>query len=68
VAQENATAREIFGKKKEVAARYQVCVRTVDYWIAAKRIPVIRVGGLVRFHMQRVDEALRRFEVKEIAK
>ena len=63
----NATAREIFGTKKHVAARYRVCLRTVDYWIAAKRIPVIRIGGLVRFHMARVDEALRQYEIISVS-
>jgi hypothetical protein len=68
VEQQNATVRERFGRKKDVAARYSVCHRTVDYWIAQKRIPVLRIGGCVRFDLLRVDEALRRFEVKEVAK
>jgi excisionase family DNA binding protein len=49
--------------KKELAARYQIGERTIDRWIAERRIPVIQMSKrLFRFDPARCDEALRRFE------
>ena len=64
--QETATVR-VLSTRKQIASHCQVSLRTIDNWIAQKRIPVLRLGGCVRFDVTRVDEALRRFEVKEIA-
>jgi hypothetical protein len=49
--------------KPAVARRYTVCVRTVDIWMAQGVIPYQKIGGLVRFDLAKVDEALARFEV-----
>lgn len=65
--QETATDRELFLTKQQLAFRYQVSVRTIDNWVAQKRIPVLRLGGCVRFDITRVDAALRRYEVREVA-
>ena len=56
-----------FTDKKGIAERYCVSERTVDNWIRARRIPVIKCNRVARFHVARCDAALARFEVKEVA-
>jgi len=46
-------------RKIEVAHRYQVSVRTVDNWIAAGKIPYIRINRIIRFSPTACDEALK---------
>ena len=36
--------------KEGLAARYNVKIRTVDYWVAKGFIPVIKIGRLDRFY------------------
>src|SRR5260370_29384293 len=65
-------ARElIFGRhllsKKELAVAIGVSARTIDNWIAQKRIPFLRLSArLIRFNLERVMAALARYEIKEI--
>jgi excisionase family DNA binding protein len=52
--------------KQEVALAAGVSLRTVDNWMAQKRIPFIRLSArLIRFDLERVKAALARYEVKE---
>jgi hypothetical protein len=49
-----------------VARAASASLRSVDNWIAERKIPVIRITKrCVRFHLPSVLAALRKFEVKE---
>jgi hypothetical protein len=64
-------AADAFGlvKKRDVARAASVSARCVENWMAGKRIPFIRLSPrCVRFDLQRVLAALRRFEVKEVTR
>lgn len=53
--------------KRELAVLFGVSQRTVDNWVAQKRIPRLRLSArLTRFNLARVEAALARFEVKEV--
>lgn len=53
--------------KNELAAQLGVGVRTLENWMAQRRIPFLRLSGrLVKFNLERVEAALARYEVKEI--
>jgi excisionase family DNA binding protein len=53
--------------KQEVALAVGVSLRTVDNWMAQKRIPFIRLSArLIRFDLERVKTALQRYEIKEV--
>jgi excisionase family DNA binding protein len=49
-------------KKKDVAARLGVHVRTVDCWMSRRVIPYIKVGRAVRFRWAEVEKSLAQFE------
>jgi hypothetical protein len=52
--------------KRVVARAASASLRSVDNWIAERKIPVIRITKrCVRFHLPSVLAALRKFEVKE---
>ncbi len=52
--------------KQELADAYGVSTRTVDAWLAQKRIPVLRLSArLLRFDLDKVGMALDRYEVRE---
>ena len=53
-------------RKSEDAQLCQVSVRTVDQWIAEKKIPSIKVGRNVRFRWPAVEAALMRYERRAI--
>ncbi len=44
--------------KREAAAYLTIAVRTLDDWRAAKRIPCITVGGIIRFRRSDLDNFL----------
>ena len=51
-----------------VARLAVVSPRTVQNWVAQKKIPVIRISPrCVRFNKRAVTEALAKFTVKEVA-
>ena len=53
--------------KKELARAFGVSTRTIDNWIAQKRIPFLRLSArLIKFNAARVELALARYEVREI--
>jgi hypothetical protein len=61
VSRKNAT-------KRQLAHEQQVSVRTVDQWIHDKIIPVRKISPrIVRFDLDKVQEALDRYTVKEVS-
>jgi excisionase family DNA binding protein len=44
--------------KQDVADKYQVGYRTVDWWMATGKIPYAKIGRLVRFFPDDVEKAL----------
>jgi excisionase family DNA binding protein len=56
-----------FLSKQELALSIGVSPRTIDSWMAQKRIPFIRLSArLIKFNLERVKAALARYEVKEV--
>ena len=52
--------------KRELAVVLNVSERTIDNWLAGKRIPRLRLSArLMRFSLPKVEAALARYEVKE---
>ena len=63
----NTAAQRLLLTKKELAAALNVSPRTVENWIAEKRIPRLRLSArLTRFSLPKVEAALNRYEVKEV--
>jgi len=51
--------------KNELAIQLGVSPRTIETWVACRRIPVYKFGRrCVRFDLQEVREALRHFRVE----
>jgi excisionase family DNA binding protein len=56
-----------FLSKQELALALGVSPRTIDNWMKQRRIPFIRISArLIRFDLNRVKEALQRYEIKEV--
>jgi excisionase family DNA binding protein len=53
--------------KEELARHMRVGLRTVDNWIASRRVPYIKIGRLVRFRLSDVERALKRYTVEEVS-
>jgi predicted DNA-binding transcriptional regulator AlpA len=54
-------------RKRELAAALGVSERTLDNWLAQKRIPRLRFSArLTRFSLPKVEAALARYEIKEV--
>jgi excisionase family DNA binding protein len=55
--------------KREIAAVLGVSSRTIENWIAQKRIPLLKLSArLTRFSLPKVEAALNRYEVKEVGR
>jgi excisionase family DNA binding protein len=55
--------------KQELAAVLGVSTRTIENWLAQKRIPQLRLSArLTRFSLPKVESALARYEIKEIGR
>ncbi len=53
--------------KRELATTVGVSPRTIDNWVAQRRIPRLRFSSrLTRFDLNKVEAALSRYEVKEV--
>ena len=53
--------------KRELAVVLGISERTIENWLAEKRIPRLRLSAkLTRFSLPKVEAALNRYEVKEV--
>ncbi len=53
--------------KRELAAVLGISERTIENWLAEKRIPRLKLSArLTRFSLPKVEAALARYEVKEV--
>jgi excisionase family DNA binding protein len=60
---ENSPERKLV-TKPVIAARYNCTVRTIDNWIAERRIPFLKIGRkMVRFDPDECDRFLQKFKV-----
>ena len=53
-------------KKSQLASHLGVSTRTINYWMARRVIPFLKIGKLRLFDVAAVERALKRFEVKSI--
>ena len=55
--------------KRELAAVLGVSERTIENWVAERRIPRLRLSArLTRFSLPKVEAALAHYEVKEVGR
>jgi excisionase family DNA binding protein len=55
--------------KRELASVIGVSARTIEAWLAERRIPQIQLSSrLTRFNLERVEAALARYEIKEVGR
>jgi excisionase family DNA binding protein len=67
IIQSNESIPKRLLSKRELAAVLGVSTRTIENWLAQKRIPQLRLSArLTRFSLPRVEAALARYEVKEV--
>jgi excisionase family DNA binding protein len=53
--------------KRELASALNVSQRTIENWMAQRRIPSLRLSARMRrFNLNKVEAALDRYEVKEV--
>jgi excisionase family DNA binding protein len=65
--QANSAPFEQLPTRADIARRYGVSLRTLDRWVAERRIPHIRLGKrCVRFRWEAVEKAIDRLVVKEV--
>jgi predicted DNA-binding transcriptional regulator AlpA len=63
---EAATPKRLLSKR-ELAAIFGVSQRTIENWLAEKRIPRLQLSArLQRFSLPKVEAALARYEIKEV--
>ena len=48
--------------KKEIADRYSVSPRTIDFWVQKRRLPCFKVGRELLFRIEDCDRAVERFK------
>jgi hypothetical protein len=55
--------------KKELASALGVSPRSIDNWIAQRRIPFLRLSArLIKYNLARVELSLARYEVREVGR
>jgi hypothetical protein len=61
----NQSPETALATKKQLAARYRVCVRTIDSWTAKKILPHLKFSSrLIRYPVAECDRALaERFKI-----
>lgn len=52
--------------KPELAESLKVGERTLDRYVAQRKIPYIKLGRLIRFRLADVQKALNKLTVKEV--
>ena len=57
-----------FLERKEAARRLRVCLRTLDKWVAQRRLPAIRAGRRVLLDIADVDDFYRKLKVPAVAR
>src|SRR2546430_651720 len=63
----NESIQKRLHSKQEVARAVGVSPRKMDAWMAEKRIPFLRLSArLIRFDLERVLGALKKYEIKEV--
>ena len=63
---EHSLSRHLLSKQ-ELSLVLGISPRTLDTWMAQKRIPFLRLSPrLIKFNLPRVEAALARYEVREI--
>lgn len=60
----NKPEPQLWKTRHQMAARYQVSVRTIGYWCDAGTLPFYKRGRVVRFHPQECDDAMKAFRRK----
>jgi excisionase family DNA binding protein len=64
---EGGTAAKHLLSKRELAAILGVSERTIENWLAQKKIPRLQLSArLTRFSLPKVEAALARYEIKEV--
>ena len=59
---------ESLPRKRDIAKRYAVSLRTVDRWVAEKKIPYLNLDKrTIRFRWPDVERAVNRLAVREVA-
>jgi excisionase family DNA binding protein len=53
--------------KAELARFLNVSPRTVDNYVASRKIPFLKLGRLVRFRLADVERALKRYTISEVS-
>ena len=56
--------RRVYVRRDIIEHRYHISSRTLDTWMARRKIPFIKIGGKLFFEVPKCDASLRRFEVK----
>jgi hypothetical protein len=55
-------------RKRDIARKYSVSIRTVDRWVNEKKIPYLYLDKrTIRFRWEAVERAVNRLTVKEVA-
>lgn len=55
---------QLLKTRHQMAARYQVSVRTIGYWCDDGTLPFYKRGGVVRFSPRECDDAMKAFRRK----
>ncbi len=55
-------AEAVWVSKREMAKHLGVSVRTIDTWMARRRLPHVKLGRTVRFNLRDVDAHLKKLQ------
>ena len=61
-------AEELFVPIEDVAKHFSVSISTVRTWIRSDLIPALKLGGVYRFKISEVEEALRKLSGGQLVK
>jgi excisionase family DNA binding protein len=66
MAKDLETLRTEFLTKADVARECKVSPRTVDHWIASRRLRYFKLGRLVRIRRSDLQKSLEKFVIREV--